>query len=185
MYPTNDIQHDRRLYIRELQSAIRQLSRTHPAIPPLNPDGIYGQKTAHAVGQFQKRFGLPITKKADRITWESLFTELRRLEALNPCANIYPPVFLPLSYPDKSAGVAQLNEWLHLLSEGFSNVPAVSPSDEFNADTTRAVSRMQQILKLPINGIVNYPTWQGISSSAEQLTHFADRDKAIPKNARP
>mgnify|MGYP004573562999 FL=1 len=172
MYPNNDIQHDQKLYIRELQSAIRRLSRSHTAIPTLNPDGIYGSETAHAVGQYQRRFGLPITKEADAATWESLFTELRRLEASDPSTDPFPPAFLPLAYADKGAGVAQLNEWLHHLSHAFDNVPVVLPGDEFGADTTRAVSRMQQILRLPINGIVNFPTWHGISASAEQLIRF-------------
>ena len=95
MYPNNDIQHDQKLYIRELQSAIRRLSRSHTAIPTLNPDGIYGSETAHAVGQYQRRFGLPITKEADAATWESLFTELRRLEASDPSTDPFPPAFLP------------------------------------------------------------------------------------------
>lgn len=176
MYPNNDIQNDQKLYIRELQSAIRRLSRSHAAIPSLNPDGIYGSETAYAVGQFQKRFGLPVTKTADQTTWDSLFTELRRLEALNPTSDLLPPAFLPLSYADKGAGVAQLNEWLHRLSVGFDNIPAVLPGDEFGAETTRAVSRMQQILQLPINGIVNYPTWRGIGSSADQLMRFTESD---------
>ena len=166
MYPFNDIQIDQKLYIRELQSYLRRLSLNYPVIPRLNVDGVYGAATGRAVAAFQKRFGLPITRQTDRVTWETVHSEHRRLTDPEPPPHSDLWDTLPLKAGDRSAAVAQLNEWLRLLSGVYGELPEVPESHDFAPSTVNAVSRMQQILLLPVNGIVNYPTWRGIASAA-------------------
>ena len=167
MFPFNDIQIDQRLYTRELQTYLRRLSRIYPVIPRINIDGVYGSATGRAVGIFQRRFGLPETRQADRVTWETIVTEHRRLMAQQPQSGDIPaPSTLPLKTDDRGGAVAQLREWLQLIGESFGNLPAITSGDVYTPQTAQSVARMQQILLLPVNGITNYPTWRGIASTA-------------------
>ncbi len=59
----------------ELQSALRQLRRTHKALPLINPDGIFGEETTLAVISAQKYFGIPQTGEVDFETWTLLFED--------------------------------------------------------------------------------------------------------------
>ena len=47
-------------------------SQNYPAIPRLNPDGIYGKNTEQAVRKFQSVFGLPVTGVVDYKTWYAI-----------------------------------------------------------------------------------------------------------------
>lgn len=55
--------------VRQLQEQINTISRSYPAVPSVNADGIYGQRTADAVRRFQGVFGLPETGITDYPTW--------------------------------------------------------------------------------------------------------------------
>lgn len=55
--------------VRQLQTQLNRIARNYPAIPTLNPDGIYGPATANSVRTFQGIFGLPQTGATDYATW--------------------------------------------------------------------------------------------------------------------
>lgn len=55
--------------IRQLQEQLNVIAGAYPALPNINPDGIYGPATADAVRHFQKVFGLPVTGIVDYPTW--------------------------------------------------------------------------------------------------------------------
>ena len=54
-----------RAYVREFQTALRELSRYNLLIPRISVDGIYGPETAAAVAAFQGAHGLPVTGEVD------------------------------------------------------------------------------------------------------------------------
>ena len=58
--------------VRQLQEQINRISQNYPAIPRLNPDGIYGKNTEQAVRKFQSVFGLPVTGVVDYKTWYAI-----------------------------------------------------------------------------------------------------------------
>lgn len=58
--------------VRQLQEQINRISQNYPAIPRINPDGIYGKKTEEAVRKFQSVFGLPVTGVVDYKTWYAI-----------------------------------------------------------------------------------------------------------------
>ena len=45
--------------VRQIQEQLNGISEAYPAIPSVNPDGIYGEETKEAVREFQSVFGLP------------------------------------------------------------------------------------------------------------------------------
>lgn len=56
----------------QLQEQLVRISRNFPAIPRINADGIYGERTAEAVRTFQRIFDLPSTGITDYPTWYTI-----------------------------------------------------------------------------------------------------------------
>ena len=53
----------------QLQEQLNAISQAYPALPKVNPDGIYGAQTQASVRKFQNIFGLPETGIVDYTTW--------------------------------------------------------------------------------------------------------------------
>ena len=53
----------------QLQEQLNAISLAYPALPKVNPDGIYGAQTQASVRKFQNIFGLPETGIVDYTTW--------------------------------------------------------------------------------------------------------------------
>ena len=53
----------------QLQEQLNAISQAYPALPKVNPDGIYGSQTQACVRKFQSIFGLPETGIVDYPTW--------------------------------------------------------------------------------------------------------------------
>lgn len=66
--------------VRRLQYMLSVLSRYIPSIPPLTIDGIYGSATRDAVYAAQRRFGLPLTGRADSATWDKIYNQYSGIE---------------------------------------------------------------------------------------------------------
>ncbi len=55
--------------VQQLQEQLNLIGEYYNAIPQVTPDGIYGERTAEAVRQFQKIFNMPQTGIVDFATW--------------------------------------------------------------------------------------------------------------------
>lgn len=55
--------------VAQLQEQLNLIGEYYSAIPQVTPDGIYGERTAEAVRQFQKIFNMPQTGIVDFATW--------------------------------------------------------------------------------------------------------------------
>lgn len=55
--------------VRQMQEQLDAIAAVYTAIPRVNPDGVYGPRTAEAVREFQSVFGLPQTGVVDFATW--------------------------------------------------------------------------------------------------------------------
>lgn len=58
--------------VAQLQEQLNRIARNYPAIPTVDADGIYGERTAEAVKTFQKIFSLPQTGEVDYPTWYAI-----------------------------------------------------------------------------------------------------------------
>ena len=58
--------------IRSLQTMLRVIGEDDATLPPVVPDGIYGQQTIQAVTAFQRKYALPVTGITDQKTWDSI-----------------------------------------------------------------------------------------------------------------
>ena len=57
------------------QTFLRRLSQNDSRIPPVVPDGIYGEQTQNAVMEFQKTKNIVPTGILDNETWDELVKE--------------------------------------------------------------------------------------------------------------
>lgn len=55
-----------------MQQFLRTIAQTHPEIPLVVPDGVYGPQTTQAVVAFQAMTGLPQTGQVDFATWSAI-----------------------------------------------------------------------------------------------------------------
>ncbi len=78
--------------VQHLQYMLSVLSEYIPEIPPLNVDGIYGQRTRAAVLAVQRRFRLPETGSVDAQTWERIYNQFSGIENSSlRNAEVFPP----------------------------------------------------------------------------------------------
>lgn len=70
----------------QLQEQLNRIRENYNAIPYLNPDGIFGPRTAEAVREFQRIFNMPQTGVVDFPTWyriSDMYVRLSRIAELN------------------------------------------------------------------------------------------------------
>ena len=66
--------------VRQLQYMLSVLSSYISSIPPLEIDGVYGQRTRAAVLAAQRRFQLPETGSVDPTTWDEIYNQFYGIE---------------------------------------------------------------------------------------------------------
>ncbi len=71
--------------VRQLQEQLNRIRENYNAIPYLTPDGVYGERTAEAIRQFQRIFNVPQTGITDYPTWykvSDMYVRLSRIAEL-------------------------------------------------------------------------------------------------------
>lgn len=68
--------------VRQLQEQLNLIGEYYNAIPPVVPDGIYGEQTAQAVRVFQRIFNMPQTGVVDFPTWYKISDWYVRLSGI-------------------------------------------------------------------------------------------------------
>ncbi len=160
--------------VRNLQRYLRRLSYEDNNILPIPIDGIFASRTEEALSEFQRMRSLPVTGRADKVTWDALFREYRALQETQDLH--YKPDFFPSSPADyvtqqgeKHAFISLLQFMLNELRVVYDSLPPLNLSGVMDIQTSRSVSEFQRINALPITGQVNRATWNRI---AEEYTHF-------------
>lgn len=72
--------------VRQMQEQLNVIASAYPAVPTVNPDGVYGPATAESVRVFQSVFGLPQTGVTDYSTWfkiSEIYVGVSRIAELN------------------------------------------------------------------------------------------------------
>lgn len=120
----NDIRYDTPLYIRELQSALRDIHFMYPdEIPLINIDGIFGPETTEVVLAAQRLGGREATGIVDYETWMWLFA-VRRSGIRS--ANTVTVLGKVISLDNENEVSKAVKTMLIALSGTFSNLSASS-----------------------------------------------------------
>ncbi len=140
--------------VRDIQHMLNLISLTHPAIPRLVEDGVFGERTLEAVMIFQRDFGLPVTGVVDYATWLAL-----RVQADLIAQRDGAPVPLQIISPQYTASPSGSPEWnfvrtvLDSLSHILNNFQSSPQSD------TENIKQLQALAQLPVTGELDRPTW--------------------------
>ena len=157
-----------------LQRYLRQLSYHNSNITPPPIDGIFERDTERALRDFQKMQGLPITGRADRQTWDELYTMYRASIAENE-----PPrtvAILPfvageilLQKGDEGFTISVLQYMLRELGESLVELEEVEITGIFDEKTARAVRLFRAQNGLPEGETVDLVTWNTLVDRFNRL----------------
>lgn len=139
--------------VRDIQHMLNVISATHPALPRLVEDGVFGERTLEGVMIFQRDFGLPVTGVVDYDTWLALRVQselIQKRDGIPPSLQIISPQFEPSS--SGTPEWAFVDTVVTALSPILSNFPSTStPTDH--------IRHLQGLGQLPVTGILDRPTW--------------------------
>ncbi len=164
---------DTGIYIRLLHYLLRTIAYFDDDIPFLGKVGntVFDENTVKMVLAFQKKYGLPITGVVDKYTWAKL------KDVYNEVINMIPEQYL--NYVDKFYGgriltkgtvgedVRRLQKFLLKICKNKKNIPGVRVTGTFDDLTEMSVKKLQELLQLPVNGIVGASTWNDIVTYSE------------------
>ena len=162
--------------IRNLQRYLRRLSYVDPSIPPVSIDGMFDERTRDALIAFQINTGLPPTGRADRETWELLYSAY--LDALFQASLPQPIPLFPIAPEDYTIGqgdtgflVSTVQFLLSEISTLYDFPLAVEITGVFDGTTEEAIRTMQRYFLLPVTGRVDKRLWNYLvgAYSAEDL----------------
>lgn len=161
--------------IRNLQRYLRRLSFDSPTIPRVPIDGIFESATEDAVKAFQAEYGLPVTGRADKRTWDRLYLEFLRVEEKNdrtPILHLFPtaPPNYVLEEGEESLTVMFLQIFLRELGIIYDAFEDMEITGRYDAPTAQNVRIFQEASLLPITGKVDLVTWNRI---LRDYTHYA------------
>lgn len=158
-----------------VQYFLTLLSQFVDYLPPITPDGVYGEATANAVSAFQRNKGLAVTGSVNESTWESLYAAYKGvidyLDEVNqiktPDTELFPGNTLRRG--DVGPSVRTFKNYLSYISKVFFDVPPVAVNNVFDQRTQNAVREFQRIFQLPQTGQVNENTWNTIADVYKNL----------------
>ena len=140
--------------VRDVQHMLNVLSFSHPAIPRLVEDGVFGERTLEGVMIFQRDFALPVTGVVDYDTWLALRVQTDLIAQRDGA-----PIPLQIISPQYTPTASGTPEWefvrtiLTSLSSILNNFPNTPASDSEN------IRQIQRLAQLPVPGVLDRPTW--------------------------
>lgn len=164
---------DRNTGVALLQYYLDYLSAYYDAIPPLDSDGVFGESTRNAVYAAQAVFGLPVDGVVGEQTWNAIvdayYGIVRRIPVSYVEGNTIPFGGEILRQGSESESVRVLQSYLDFIAGYFPEIPAVTPTGYFGPRTEASVRAFQEVVGLPVSGIVNAVTWGEITDLYSDL----------------
>lgn len=153
--------------VQTIQTQLNRISRNFPEIPKIaEVDGIYDERTAAAVREFQMIFNLPQTGEVDEATWYQLsyiYTSVKHLADLQSeglqieeITRDFPEV---LQAGDSGIHVRSFQYYLAVVGAYYASVLPIVISGEYDTETIASVRSFQQTFGLPQTGIMDRTTW--------------------------
>ncbi len=144
-------------------------------LEPVPRSGTFGPETVEAVERFQRFYGLPVTGIVDTATWNTISRIYTETVASLPegyqgnNAKLYPGFFLSEGMRNQS--VTDLQTYLSLISQNIPEIPSVSVTGYFGAQTEEAVSAFQRLYGLTESGAVGPVTWATIANQYDAFVN--------------
>lgn len=148
--------------VKDVQRWLREYGRIVPDFPQVFIDGVYGERTAAAVREFQKRNGLFVSAEVDKATFDLLYAEYRSIMNASRVFG-YSPAFSELEngemrYGDRFDDVYLLQLLLRAGAVDDTEL-FIEVTGEFDDATERAVRKLQSKIGMQENGRVDAELW--------------------------
>ncbi len=148
--------------ISELQSYLRNLSRTDSDIERVISDGKFGEETERAVRSFQAKYGFDENGVVDYDLWTRIKQEnqnvIFRFSVPRQIAQISDSD-LPLTLGSAGNAIYTLKTMLLWLGQKHSNFDVITVGNIFDEETEKSVKQWQRAIRTDDNGIVDKLTW--------------------------
>lgn len=157
--------------IRLLQYYLAVIGAYYETVPPAAVTGTFDQQTLDAVVAFQKTFGLTPDGIVGRNTWNDLeraYNGILESGAFEGGIALYPGN--TLQQGSMGEYVRLIQEYLSFIADTFPSIPKVPATGLFGSQTRDAVRAFQQEFGLPVNGVVDFDTWNRIASLYSDLS---------------
>ncbi len=168
--------------IRSLQTMLRVIAEDNKSLPTVVPDGIYGQTTMHAVTEFQRQEGLPLTGITDQQTWDRIVQRyepaLIRVDRAEPIEIIMDPgqVF---RLGDEGPYIYLMQSLLIWLSRDYDEISKPEHTGIFDEKTQEALAAFQLLAGLASTGELDKVTWKNLSRHFTLNTHHNSKRNVI------
>lgn len=150
--------------IMQIQSFLRVLEISGEENVTVPVDGIYGEITAKAVREFQRKNGLPQTGTVDKATYDLLYE--KALEAEFEQSLPLPIYIFPngrsVAKGEKSDFVLLLQIILNTLTIAYDDFSPLELNGNFDEEMENAIKLFQTRNNIPESGIVNKATWNAL-----------------------
>lgn len=163
--------------VRTLQYMIDYLSFFIPEILSVDPDGLFGPRTAESVRSFQTYTGVPADAVVDQETWERLYNTywyIKDIISITP-SELPSPDLTP--YPGYLMGVGSkgehvefIQEHLNRIGDNYRIIQKLKVDGIFGPDTEEAVVAFQKQFILKPDGIVGPITWDKMIEIYDEVT---------------
>ena len=150
----------KREHIRELQRYLHGIDMSRGKVPSVIPDGVYGERTAAAVAEFQREKGIPATGRTDRETWDMLVREYLNETGNRPIPfSIFPSADYVCHKGCGGVLVWVIQSVLAELGRRYDNMTVIKINGDYTAETETAVREFQRICGINHTGSVDSRTW--------------------------
>ena len=162
-----------------IQELLNGIAVNYPNIPLIYPpDGIFGEVTERAVRTFQQQFNLSVDGIVGQTTWNQIsriYVAVRKLAELGSLGR--PQGYFTglwtgrvLRRGDVGIEVQQLQYFLSVIAQTYTNIPPVDIDSRFGAGLERSVRAFQREFGLAQDGLVGQVTWNTIYETYIALT---------------
>ncbi len=171
--------------IRSLQTMLRVIAEDDRRLPTVVPDGIYGPTTMHAVTEFQRQEGLPLTGITDQQTWDRIVQRyepaLIRVDKAEPIEIIMDPGQI-FRLGDEGPYIYLMQSLLIWLSKDYKDINEPEHTGVFDEATRNALAAFQLIAGLAETGELDKITWKHLSRHFTLNAHHNSKRNEISTN---
>lgn len=158
--------HDEHAAISRIQTYLHFIrDRTYHSLPPLTPDGIYGDETRLAVSEFQEIVGLAKSGVVDRETNDALYLAYKQGIEVDVLSGFGNDDF-PIRIGSVGVHVEILNSNLKILRGLYTDLPRADRGDYYGISTERTVIALEKIFGYEPSGTVNAALYNRIAREA-------------------
>jgi len=149
--------------IQSIQTLLRRISASDTDIPPVIPDGIFGEQTEASVIAFRTKYGpQPPSGEIDYETWLQIIAvhdDIVFAQASPQAINLFPED-LVITPGSNSVHLLPIQGMLAVLADTFPQFSSGTISGIHDDGSVQTIKQLQKIFGIPENGTIDKTFWR-------------------------